>query len=178
MRTFKQIALNETINNLFTAEDKEKYVDEVWDLLIEAYKAIGGIKGSGFANKKDMIDKIKMWKIIKKDSKIIAGLMYKDKGMRKTVACFTDNSKEGKMALLKLLKDDLERSSIEVSHSLLNFLEKKLPKLVDKYVVHTSEVEKVLGKKIDIIDDRKYSRDINGAVITKMMLGNIKKFYE
>jgi len=104
--------------------------------------------------------------------------MYKDKGMRKTVAVFTDGSNKGKKKLQNMLKDDFERSSIEVSHSLLKFIERKMPELVKKYAVKTDKVEDILKKPIEIIDDYHYKRDINGTIITKMMLGNIKKFYE
>ena len=177
MKTFREMALNETIHNLFTDIEKEKYVDDIWKLLQDSYKSIGGLKGSGFNNKEEMIHKIKMWKIVRKDFKVVAGLLYKDKGMRKTVAIFTDGSKEAKRAITNILKDDFERSYIEVSHSLLKFLEKKMPIVVKKYVVDTSTVQNILGKEIDIISSTKYSRDINGSTITKMMIGNVKKFY-
>jgi len=178
MKTFREMAINETVINLFKKEDKLKYVDEVWNLLNKAYETIGGIKGSGFSSKKDMINKIKMWKLFRKNGNIIAGLMYKDKDMRKTVAVFTDASKEGKKELENMLRADFERSSIEVSHSLMAFIEKKMPSLVKKYAVQTSKVSDILGKPIEIIDKYHYKRDINGTVINKMMLGNIKKFYE
>jgi len=179
MMTFKDYKnINENIINVFYTKDKEKFVDIVWDLLTKSYANIGGIKGSGFQSKNNMIEKIKMWKISRRDNKIVAGLLYKDKGMRKTVAVFTDGSSVGKKDLEKMLRDDFERSSIEVSHSLMKFLEKKIPSTVKKYVVDTSKVSDILGKDIEIIDDTHYKRDINGTVITKMMLGNIKKFYE
>lgn len=176
MKTFKTFH-NESIINLFNKE-KEQYVDEVWSLLNESYASIGGIKGSGFQSKEDMMQKIKMWKLSKRDGKIVAGLLYKDKGMRKTVAVFTDGSAKGKKDLENMLRADFERSSIEVSHSLMKFIEKKMPSLVKKYIITTDKVSDVLGKPIEIIDDRYYRRNINGTIITKMMLGNVKQFYE
>lgn len=175
--TFKEF-INETIENLFTHSDKEKYADEVWKLLTDSYKSIGGIKGSGFQSKQDMMEKIKMWKLFIRNDEIIAGLMYKDRGMRKTVAIFTNGSSDGKKELEKFLRADFERSSIEVSHSLLKFVERKMPDLVKKFVIPSKEVENILHKKIKIVDDHHYERDINGTVVRKMMLGNIKKFYK
>jgi len=173
---FKEI-FYESIINLFTKEEKSQYVDEIWDLLQESYKSIGGIKGSGFQSKNDMIDKIKLWKVVKKNNKILAGLLYKDRhDLRKTVGVFTDGSKEGKRELEKLLKDDLDRSLIEVSHSLMKFMERKMPSLVKKYVKTTDEAREILQKEIKPIDDTHYERDINGTKIIKMMLGTGKKF--
>ena len=48
--------LQTSVESLF--QEKEKYVDEVWDMLQTAYSSIGGIKGSGFESKEDMIKKI------------------------------------------------------------------------------------------------------------------------
>ena len=68
-------------------------------MLQKSYAYIGGIKGSGFENPDNMVNKIKMWKIVKKNGKILAGIMYKDKNYRKAVAVFTDGTKEGKKRL-------------------------------------------------------------------------------
>ena len=173
--TFRSL-IEESIINLVKPEDKDKYLEIVWDLLNKSYKDIGGIKGSGFETKEKMKSKIKLWKISKKQNKIIAGLLYKDKGIRKTVAVFTDGSKEGKTELLKLLKDDFSRSSIEVSHSLLKFLKHKLPESIKKFAIESKYVSDILDKDIKIVNKYEYIRDINGTPIVKMMLGNIKKF--
>jgi len=173
---FKEF-LAEKIINVFTTTEKEKYVNEIWSMLLSSYKSIGGIKGSGFESKDSIIEKIKMWKLFRENGKIIAGLLYKDRDMRKTVAVFTNGSSNGKKQLENMLKDDFERSSIEISHSLLKFIEKKMPLLVKKYVIPTDKVQDILGKKIKIIDDNHYERDINGTTIKKMMLGKVKKFY-
>jgi len=177
IKTFKEFIF-ENIINLFDESDKDKYVDEIWDLLLNSYKDIGGIKGSGFQSKESMKKKIKLWKLGRKNGKIIAGLLYKDKGMRKTVAVFTDGSSEGKTSLESMLKDDFSRSSIEVSHSLLRFIKKKMPNLARKYAIPSNKVSSIIGKDIEIVSEYEYIRDINGTLIRKMMLGSINKFYE
>jgi len=170
--------INEKTLNMFDNDiKKEKYVDVIWNLLQESYKSIGGIKGSGFESKEAMMKKIKMWKIAKANNKIVAGILYKDKNdIRKSVAVFTDNSKKGKSLLTNMLKDDFKRSSIEISHDLLKFVEKRLSSLIKKYAIPSNEVENILKKEIKIIDDYKYEREINGTKITKMMLGTQKSF--
>ncbi len=86
----------EGINNLFTKDKKQEVVDIVWDLLQKSYAPIGGIKGSGFNSKEDMYN-IPFWKTVTVNNKIVAGIMYKDKDFRKTVAVFTDGTKVGKI---------------------------------------------------------------------------------
>ncbi len=175
MQKFKDF-LNEKIQNTFDSSEKEKYKDEVWDLLQKSYKGIGGIKGSGFESKEDMVEKIPLWKLQFKDGKITSGLLYKDqKGVRKTVTVFTNGSAEGKKNLIKILSADLERSIIEVSHSLLKMMLREMPSLVDKYVIDTKYVQDYIGKEITIINDRLYQREVQGEVITKMLLGRKRK---
>lgn len=176
MIKFKDFLVQETYVNLFSPKDEEKYVDEVWDLLLNSYKSIGGIKGSGFNSKEEMEKKNFMWKLNIKDGKILAGIIYKNKhSTRKGVAVFTNSTKEGKDALTKLLADDFSRSIMEVSHSLMHFIEKHFPVLVKKYAIKSEFVEEILGKEIEIVDDYHYKRDIHGSIITKMMIGSKRK---
>lgn len=178
MLKFKDFILGETYVNLFSPEEEDKYVDEVWGLLQTSYKSIGGIKGSGFASKEEMERKNFMWKLNKKDGKILAGIIYKNKhNTRKGVAVFTNSTNAGKAALKKMLADDFSRSLMEVSHSLMKFIEKNLPSLVKKYAITSVDAQKILGKEIEIIDKYHYNRSINGTIITKRMIGSKNKPY-
>ena len=171
MLNFKEF-LNEKFINLFDENEKEQYKDEVWNLLQKSYAPLGGIKGNGFKNPDDMVKNIKMWKIQKKNGKIVAGVMYKDKNYRKTVAVFTDGSKNGKESLKQMLKDDLKRSIIEVSHSLLKFLERNLPSFIDKYKIPCKKVKEYLpDDEINCEDEYYYTRKIGNEEIRKLMLG-------
>ncbi len=167
--------ITEKFFNLFSLDDKEKYIDEVWDKLQKSYATIGGIKGSGFNSKQDMIKNIPFWKIKITAGRIKAGVLYKDKSFRKSVAIFTDGSRDGIKDLENILKDDFKRSVIEVSHSLLKFINKMMPKFAKKYVIDTSEVQGLLKKDIEIIDSTYYYREIGGEKIKKMMLGTKTK---
>ena len=85
MQTIKEIYqniqerqhLNEAYVNLFKEDSfkKEKYVDDVWEMLQDSYRRMGGIKGSGFRNKQDMIDNIPFWKVIKVKGKVVAAFL-------------------------------------------------------------------------------------------------------
>jgi len=170
---FEEI-MNEKILNLYNKNEKEKYAEIVYDLLQKSYEKIGGLKGSGFENPQEMINKIYLWKIYKRGNKILAGIMYKDKGFRKAVAVFTNQTEEGKEALKKLLRDDFERSIIEISGPLYKFIENNFPTFLAKYKIPCKVAEKILGKKLDCIDDYFYVRNINGNKLEKIMVGTIK----
>ena len=135
------------------------------------------MKGSGFKSIEDMVNNIKLWELAKDNSKIVAGILYKDKhNIRKVVAIFTDGTKEGKEKFKNMIKDDFERTSIEVSHDLLKYIQRNFPSLVKKYAIPSDKVSDILGKDIKIIDKYRYERDINGTKIIKMMLGTQKEF--
>ena len=48
---------NDSINR------REKWVDQAWEMLNKTYAPIGGIKGSGFSSREDMIKNIPFWKL-------------------------------------------------------------------------------------------------------------------
>lgn len=185
----KKGILVERFVNLLTPKKKEKYADEVWNMIQNAYKKIGGIRGSGFRSKEDMIDNIPFWKVATKNGKVVAVAMYKDKGGRKRVASATDGTDEGKDKLEMIGKEDLsqERSYAEVSSSSLKFLLRrwKGPKDIKDYMILPQEAEKVLGEKLkypvpdndpEVIAHPElkkyfYQREIGGHYHTKLMIG-------
>jgi len=185
----KKGILVERFVNLLTPEKKEKYADEVWNMIQNAYKKIGGIRGSGFQSKEDMINNIPFWKVATKNGKVVAIAMYKDKGGRKRVASATDGTDEGKDKLEMIGKEDLsqKRSYAEVSSSSLKFLLRrwKGPKDIKDYMILPREAEKVLGDKLkypvpdsdpEVIAHPElkkyfYQREIGGHYHTKLMIG-------
>ena len=185
--------LNERFLNLIDdKESKRELAQEVWDILVFSYKPVGGLKGSGFKNKEDMIENIPFWKIMKSNKKIVGVLMYKDKGGRKRVALGTDGSNEGKAMLSDALKNDFNRSYGEVSDNSWRFIQKHLTQEYLLSVVKLpSEVQKILKKDIFELDevpkskwvskikpdktdpfyDYYYLRNISGELHVKIMLG-------
>lgn len=173
MKSFKQY-INEHFINVFTPDQKEPYADEVWNLLQKTYAYAGGIKGSGFKNKQDMIDNIPMWKLVKKDGKIITARMYKDKEGRKVVASGTDGSRESVKTYREITKEDLKRSYVEVSDKPLDSLKKMLGDDFFKYAITVSAAQKKMpDDELIPIDDYYYQREIGGQLKTKIMMGNI-----
>jgi len=192
MESFKNhMQLNERVLNLFTKDkdEREKYADTVFDMLQQSYKSQGGIKGSGFNSAEDMIKKIPFWKIVRKNDKIVAGILYKDKGGRKGVASFTDGSDAGKDALIDIKKDEFGRSYSEISGNALGFTKKILGlDFIIKYAKTPEEAEKISGEELsEVPDDDEnvrytpqlkdyfYQREIGGKMHTKIMIGTSGK---
>ena len=172
MRLYNKL-INEKYLNLFNTEAKEEYVDQVWDILQAAYEYIGGLKGNGFSSKEDMIKNIPFWKLVKKDGKIIACQLYKDKNGRKLIAGASDGTAEGKKYFKRILFDDItrERSYIEISDKMIYVIKKLLGDDLEKYVIPSNQVSQILNKDIIITGPYTYKRKIGSEMIEKMMLG-------
>jgi len=165
--------LNETYINVFDKQDKQKYIDEVWDILQLTYKPIGGFKSAG--SKEELIDDSWLWKLVRKNNKIIAVAVYKDKLGRKAIAKGSNGTEEGKIAIKKIYLDDVnlkDRDSwVEFSGA--------AEKLMLRY--GATPIPNTLAKTIlnkDIInlnsDGFHYTRLIAGEPHEKILLGNIK----
>jgi hypothetical protein len=186
MEKFKEF-LEERFVNLHADHEKEKtaHADHVWNMLQAAYKPIGGIHGSGFESKEDMVKKIPFWKIHKENGKVRSVQLYKDKEGRKRVAVATDGSDAGKKGLAQMMKDDFRqhRSYGEVSGPSLSFLKKHLPNVKD-FAIPRNTAQKLAKENVRVpphddpelikhpeLKDHFYQRQIGGEWHTKIMLG-------
>jgi hypothetical protein len=107
--------LIERVINLFDPEEKEKYSDEVWNILQSSYAKIGGFKSA--ANIEELTQKTNLWKLIKRDGVITAVGIYKDSLGRKSIASGTNGSDQGKRDYLMIKNEDMKfkRAWAEVS---------------------------------------------------------------
>jgi hypothetical protein len=180
--------LVERFINLFDPKQKQEYVDVVWDILQKSYQKVGGIHGSGFNSKEDMINSMPFWKIAKKNGRVVAVALYKDKGGRKRVASGTDGTADGLNQLELIGREDLnqERAYAEVSSAALKFLLKRWKGSdITKYMILPQDAEKILGAELEYpVSDQDpevvahpqlkkyfYSREIGGKPHTKLMIG-------
>jgi len=188
--------ISETYNNFIgssdsTLENKKKWADRVWDMLQRAYEDIGGIKGSGFSDKEDMIVNIPFWKIFHRGEHLIAVVMYKDTRGRKLVAIGTDQSQQSKKILSNIFKEALKVSYGEYSGKLLSAIAKNVSyEKLEPYLLDPLHVQKLLDKeiyppdpeKLNLIDLETYNkfpklhkyfymRDFNGKSYLKICLG-------
>jgi hypothetical protein len=137
-------------------DKKEKYKQQVWDILQTSYAPIGGIKGDGFKSPDDMVQNIPFWKMVVKDGVVHVVVMYKDKGGRKSVAVGTNGSHYAKKELQNIFRKDIERAYGEKSKSALGAMLKTIPWEVLQHFMKTpKEVQKIL-KDDEIIPLKKY----------------------
>jgi hypothetical protein len=189
MLTFKKYLQERFVNLVNDDPKKSHYADEVKSLLDKSYSSVGGIHGSGFKDKEDMVKNIPMWKLKKHEGKVVAAAMYKDKGGRKAVAIATDGSEHGKRGASEIMKHDLVsgRAYGEKSSKSLSFIKKHVgAEELKKHVIPYHEVHKHLDKVEEYrkppeddqelvrhpeYKDHFYQRKIGGQWHTKLMLG-------
>jgi hypothetical protein len=180
--------INESVQNLLANDIvmKTKYADQVWDILQNAYYSQGGISGSGFKSKSDMINNIPFWKLDIVDGEVLAVVMYKYKNedgsgyLRKLVALGTkyDKSRSDliRKKLFNIMKIEFSRSVMEVSGLAEQYLLKYFKPLYLTSRIKADEVIQLLPHdEIRKIDDYRYERLIGGKHWhEKIMLGNSK----
>lgn len=157
-------------------EQRQRYANDVWDILQMSYAPIGGIKGNGFNNIKDMIDNIPFWKLCVRNNEVTAVLLYKDKKGRKRVAMATDGSSIGKKDLANMIKDEYKtnRAYAEISGGSLKFHKKVLGDEFQNILLPSEVALDVYdADEIDIIDSYTYKRNINGQWIEKQLVGTM-----
>jgi hypothetical protein len=156
--------------NLTDDSDRRKYGQLVWNMLQDSYKDIGGYKGASSID--DLIASSSLWKLVRRNGKIVAFSLYKDLKGRKGIGVATDGTEEGKKALYDLWAEDLKlnRSWTEVSgkteHIKLKHGFKPIP---NKYAAE------ILNKEILSLnpDGIHYTRLIGGVPYEKAIVGQI-----
>lgn len=107
--------LSEHFVNLHTTDQKEQYKDQVWELLQAAYAPIGGYKGA--VNADELAQTPGLWKLSRRNGKIVAAAIYKDTHGRKTIAVGTDGSQAGKRDFHIIKNEDLKHKRMWVEAS-------------------------------------------------------------
>lgn len=159
---------------------REKHRQEIHDMLHNCYKEIGGYSGlkSGTKEESDAIhDDISksMIKAVKRDGKISAVNLYKDKYGRKLVAAGHNGTKQGSTDWKKIAADDNQHKrawgevsgAVEHIHTKLGF--PKIP---------ASQAKEILGKsdiRVSKTDPYKYTRKIGDDEHEKTIMGHLKK---
>jgi hypothetical protein len=155
MLSFTQY-LNENFKNFIgpdSIEDRRKYADEVWDILQKSYAHIGGMKGSGFGTKEDIITNIPFWKLYTKNDKVIAAVFYKDKNGRKAVAIATDGSDVASKVIDSIYKASLGVAYGEKSGRALGKMMKATDwKTLEPFLMKPEHVKKITGDDTISVD--------------------------
>lgn len=141
--------------NLLTPQEKEKYKEPVWDILQKAYKDIGGFWTH--QNPDQLINQTSLWKLYRKDNKILAAAVYRDKNGRKCVGLGSDGSFSGIEGLMKMMADDqdpkLKRAWLEISPKL-----DKLWKKIGGRQINSTLAAAILKTDVTIKDEHHYER--------------------
>jgi hypothetical protein len=167
-----QSLILERFVNLFKKEDIEPYIEDIWNIMQRTYEPIGGFKTAN--SPEELLNKISFAKLVRKNDKIVAAALYKDKYGRKAIAKGSDGSVDGIKSIKQIYKEDVKmnRSWGEFSG--------KAESLLLKYggvPIPNDMVEDILGKEIESKDKDgfHYTRMINGEPIRKIMIGNVEK---
>lgn len=154
--------------NLFSREEKEKYIDEIWDMLQKAYAPIGGFKSA--LSKDALIDESNLWKIVRRKGKVVSVSIYKDAHGRKSIAVATDGTEQGKSDLLKVKIDDtnLKRAWCEASGKVESLMKKANAKPISSRYAAKLTGKEILGYDVDGIH---YTRLISGVPHLKAIYG-------
>jgi hypothetical protein len=165
--------LREHFVNLVTPEQRRPHAGEVWALLTHTYSKYGsGLSGAELEN---LITTPGIWKVSRKNGKMVAGIIYRDSYGRKVRLVFHDDTREGKSELKSILTADVThgRSWGEFSGN----LERLMINLGGKPIPNT-EVERILGQKILELDPDgyHYTREVSpGVVKQQILIGNVSQ---
>lgn len=160
-------SINEAFLNLWTISDREKYKQQVFAMIEDAYKYIGGYAG----DLEELVANSLLWKCVIRNQKTVSVVIYKDKLGRKLVALASDGSDEGKKGLVKILQEDitLQRSWSELSGKL-----ETLSKKLGMRMIPSKFAPILTGKKILSYseDGYHYTRVIGGEEHEKVLFGH------
>ena len=163
-----EIALFEHVVNLHTTEDKEKYIDAVWDMLQAAYAGIGGFKSA--TSKEDLIQNTSIWKLVRRGGKLVSVGIYRDLHGRKSIAIATDGTMQGKKDIMKLKDDDLklQRAWCECSGAAEALMKRAKAVPLDNKLAAKLTGKEIIGYDVDGVH---YTRLIQGEPHVKVIYG-------
>ena len=162
-------------------EKKEEYLNDVWNILQDTYKNIGGI--ANIESPEELLDRKYVWKLVTKNKEVLAVSISKTKsGGRKIFVGGCLPTPEGKAAFYKMLDEDVKRLErgawAEVSGSMEGVYIFKLGGVPIPANL-ASKILKDSGKEIISVakDGYHYTRKIGGKEYEKILFGNVPEKY-
>lgn len=162
-------------------DEKEKYLDEVWNLIQTAYASIGGM--ASMTHKEDLMDDNLMWKLVVRNGKVVCCSISKIVGnTRKMVGGCSDGTPQGKKDFYAMCAEDVTQTKrnawAEVSGSMEGVYLFKL----NAIPIPVDIAEKILNDRGKTIlrkdkDGFHYVRKIGGKLFEKIMFGNVPEQY-
>lgn len=162
-------------------QKKEEYLDQVWNILQESYKSIGGLANISDAD--ELLNSEYIWKMVTKNKKVLAVQLYKTKGGGRKIFCGGClGTPEGKSAFYKLASEDVKRLERDAWAEVSGSMEGVYIFKLGATPIPADVSEKILndmGKSIISVSDDgfHYTRKIGGKPYEKIMFGNVPKKY-
>ncbi|BAV39180.1 hypothetical protein BPT24_057 [Tenacibaculum phage pT24] len=168
----QETIINERYVNLTSKEQMRENIDVIWDILQRTYAPIGGFLTA--KTKEDLINKTDFIKMVRREGRIVAVALYKDKKGRKAIAKGSDGTDLGKKGVKDIYMEDIKlgRAWGEFSGASAGYqIKKGAVPIPSKYA------KDILGKEILSYNDDgfHYTREIGGEPHEKIILGNPKK---
>lgn len=167
-----EMLVNEHFVNCHDRSDMKKYADDVWKILVRSYEYCGGM--AGMDSPEQLIDETSMWKLVRRDGKIVACIVYTDKrGGRKACYAGSDGSEQGTKDLLKIMNEDSLLPDREAWGEYSGKAASTMIKQGATPVPASIAKEVMKDKKFLEIkpDGYYYTRNIGGHPHTKIMMG-------
>ena len=151
--------------------------DDVFAILQEAYREVKG--GLHFSSPDELVLKTSAWRVIYFHSTIVGVVIYKAKRGLKMVALALSShinssiKRHAKTMLSYLFKLTFANTWMEVSESAERFI---IRNGGERYLIPNTIASKLTGKDVlSLCDDGyHYTREINGIIKTKIIVGNPK----
>ncbi len=162
--------LTEHFVNLITPAEKAPFKDQVWDILQTAYAGIGGFKGA--ENAEELASTPGLWKLSRRNGKIVTVAVYKDVHGRKSIASGTDGSIEGRRDFHNIKNADLnmKRMWVEASGAIEHILKKSNAKTIPNRFAGILTGKEILNLNPDGVH---YTRLIAGHPYEKIIFGTV-----
>lgn len=170
---FKKQLILEKFINLWNKEDMSLYIDEIYKIMIESYKSIGGFLTAN--SPEELIKKCDFIKIVKRNGSITSCSCYKISNHgRKLICGGTNGTEQGKNDLFMIIREDInnkDRNAFsEVSGKLEHIYLKNGASPIQNFLVSS-----IINKEVELDSDGfHYYRNIKGQKIKKILVGNVK----
>lgn len=153
-----------------TEPEKHNYAKQIWHLLTRTYKDLG----LPHENINSLLHSAGLWEVEIENNKVIAGVLYRNFHGSKLRLIFHDGTLEGKSAVKLLIRKKIVESD-GYWGEFSDPLESVVLKMEGKMIPNV-EAEKILGQKIDKLDDDGYHyyRFANGQLRRKVLIGHPK----
>lgn len=174
MRSVLECIINEHFVTCFEPAEMEKWLDQVWNMLEEAYKYCGGVKG---ITKEALIPESDLWKLVKRGNKLTAAVLYTMKrGGRKACYMASDGTKQGKDDLDMIIFEDAKMTDRDAWTEVSGRAIKVFLRNGHLPVPNTVAREIMKDKEFDELKDDGwfYTRKIGGEPKTKIMVSRAR----